>query len=72
VQRKESAARTPKRSPGKGRQSSSQTSPQPPRETWLAQIEASGGTALGVEVDVADDDAVRAMVDACVERFASS
>ncbi|HEX4431433.1 MAG TPA: SDR family NAD(P)-dependent oxidoreductase [Frankiaceae bacterium] len=37
-----------------------------------AQIEASGGTALGVEVDVADDDAVRAMVDACVERFASS
>jgi NAD(P)-dependent dehydrogenase (short-subunit alcohol dehydrogenase family) len=32
-------------------------------------IEAAGGHALAVAADVADEDSVRAMVDACVQRF---
>jgi 3-oxoacyl-[acyl-carrier protein] reductase len=33
------------------------------------EIESSGGPALGVAADVAEEDSVRAMVAACVERF---
>ena len=37
----------------------------------VSEIEARGGVAIAVEVDVADEASVSAMVDACVDRFGS-
>jgi len=36
-----------------------------------AEIEANGGTAIGIEADVTDEDAMAALVDATVEEFGS-
>jgi len=40
----------------------------PTKET-VAKVEAAGGTAIAVEVDVSDDASTRAMADAALERF---
>jgi NAD(P)-dependent dehydrogenase (short-subunit alcohol dehydrogenase family) len=38
-------------------------------DTTVAEIEAMGGTALGIEVDVADNEAVNAMVARVVQEW---
>jgi len=40
-----------------------------PSEETVAKVEAAGGTAIAVEVDVSDDASTRAMADAALERF---
>jgi len=40
-----------------------------PSEETVTKVEAAGGTAIAVEVDVSDDASTRAMADAALERF---
>jgi NAD(P)-dependent dehydrogenase (short-subunit alcohol dehydrogenase family) len=40
-------------------------------DSTVAEIEASGGTALGIEVDVRDHEAVEAMVSRVVQEWGS-